>query len=62
MAFTYHITKLINNNVVFSTDEHGQTIIIFDKAIGFVKRPNDAIDDSRIIKHFPKSMKNRTTI
>lgn len=52
MAYTYHINKLINNNVVFSTDENGKSIILFGKAIGFAKKTNDPIDSSKIIKIF----------
>ena len=49
---TYKITKLINNNVVFSKDENEKEIIIFGKAIGFSKKPGETIETSRIISIF----------
>lgn len=51
----YVITKLINNNVVFSTDAGGREIIVFGKAVGFGKKRGDSIDNSKIIKVFEPS-------
>lgn len=48
----YQITKLINNNVVFSVDDEQNEIIIFGKGIGFGKKRGDIIDNARIIKVF----------
>ena len=47
----YRITKLINNNVVFSLDE-GKEIILFGKAIGFAKKKDDIGSEDQIIKIF----------
>lgn len=55
MKKQYEITRLINNNVVFSIDENGQEIIIFGKAIGFGKKRNEFVDASQIIKIFESS-------
>lgn len=52
MANTYRIEKLINNNVVFSTDEDQNEIILFGKAIGFGKKSGDIVESSQIIKMF----------
>ncbi len=52
MAKEYQITKLINNNVVFSLDETGSEIIIFGKGIGFGKKRGDLVDPTKIIKVF----------
>lgn len=51
----YVITKLINNNVVFSTDAGGREIIVFGKAVGFGKKRGEGIDNSKIIKVFEPS-------
>lgn len=48
----YVIDRLINNNVVFSTDEGGREVILFGKAIGFGHRRGDAIDASCVLKVF----------
>lgn len=46
------ITRLINNNVVFSQNARGEEIIVFGKAIGFGKKSGDLIENSAIIKIF----------
>ncbi len=52
MKKQYQISRLINNNVVFSADEKGNEIIIFGKAIGFGRKRGDFVENSRIIKIF----------
>jgi beta-glucoside operon transcriptional antiterminator len=57
----YVIKKLINNNVVFSEDIHGNEIIIFGKAIGFGQKPGSIIPSDRIIKIFTTENKQDRT-
>lgn len=52
MAKQYTITKLINNNVVFSTNESQNEVILFGKGIGFGKKRGDKIDEAVILKIF----------
>lgn len=54
----YVISKLINNNIVFSQDESGEEIILFGKAIGFGKKRGDYIESSQIIRLFQASAPN----
>ncbi len=48
----YQITKLINNNVVFSQDEEQNEIILFGKAIGFGKKSGDLVEAAQVLKIF----------
>lgn len=52
MAKQYQITKLINNNIVFSQNEGGEEIILFGKAIGFGKKKGDVVEESQVLKAF----------
>lgn len=52
MKTTYTIAKLINNNVVFSTNEEGKEVILFGKAIGFGKKRGDTVEASQVLKVF----------
>lgn len=44
----YRITRIINNNVVCSSDENGNEIILRGKGIGFHKKPDMEICDDRV--------------
>lgn len=55
MVKQYVITRLINNNVVFSTDASGNEIILFGKAIGFQKKKGDKVSEAEIVKIFEAS-------
>ena len=49
-AQAYIISKLINNNIVFSTDASGDEIILFGKAIGFGKKRGDAVPADQVLR------------
>lgn len=51
-AQAYIISKLINNNIVFSTDASGDEIILFGKAIGFGKKRGDAVPADQVLRVF----------
>lgn len=51
-AQTYIISKLINNNIVFSTDAAGDEIILFGKAIGFGKKRGDTVPAEQVLRVF----------
>ena len=51
-AQTYIISKLINNNIVFSADASGDEVILFGKAIGFGKKRGDAIPANQVLRVF----------
>lgn len=42
------ITKITNNNVIFSKNENGEDIIITGLGIGFSKKPGEKVDDNKI--------------
>lgn len=44
------VKKVINNNIVQSTDEFGKDVLVIGKALGFKKKPGDAIDQTLIEK------------
>lgn len=46
----YKILKVINNNVVCSTDHDGQEVIIRGLGIGFKKKEGDHVEEDRIEK------------
>lgn len=54
----YIISKLINNNIVFSTDEKGNEIILFGKAIGFAKKKGDVVKSDQVIRSFKATNNN----
>lgn len=55
----YKITKLINNNIVCSTDSEGNEVILRGLGIGFQKKVNDCIEDERVEKIY--KMTNKAT-
>lgn len=55
----YKITKLINNNIVCSTDAEGNEVILRGLGIGFHKKVNDSIEDERVEKIY--KMTNQAT-
>lgn len=44
------VKKVINNNIVQSTDEFGKDVLVIGKALGFKKKPGDTIDQTLIEK------------
>lgn len=48
----YKISKTINNNVAFSTDENGRELVVTGKGIAFGKHIGDTIDGRDITKTF----------
>ena len=46
----YKVVKVINNNIVSSTDELGHEIILRGLGLGFSMKPRDIIDESKIEK------------
>lgn len=58
MMKDYRISKLINNNIVFSSDGSGEEIILFGKAIGFGKKSGDTIPASNVLRVF-RAINNR---
>lgn len=46
------ICKVFNNNVVSSFDEQDREIMVWGKGVGFQKKPNDLIEESKIEKIF----------
>lgn len=46
----YEVLKIVNNNIVCSTDESGQEIILRGLGIGFKKRVGDIIEKDQIEK------------
>lgn len=55
----YKITKLINNNIVCSTDAEGNEVILRGLGIGFNKKVNDTIEDEKVEKIY--KMANEST-
>ena len=45
------ICKVFNNNVVSSFDEQDREIMVLGKGVGFQKKPNDLIEESKIEKN-----------
>ena len=52
------ITKIVNNNIVTSADEHGIEIIVMGRGLGFGKKPGSDIPDNKIEKIFRLSSQN----
>ena len=46
------ITKVINNNVVSSTDEAGNEVILMGTGLGFKGKEGKVVDESKIQKIF----------
>ena len=46
------ITKIVNNNIVTSADEHGMEVIVMGRGLGFGQKPGCDIPDSKIEKIF----------
>lgn len=46
------IAKVLNNNVVFSTNEMGEEMIYMGRGLAFQKKTGDAIDPAKIEKEF----------
>ncbi|WP_411346607.1 BglG family transcription antiterminator LicT [Paenibacillus sp. WLX1005] len=46
------IKQIFNNNIVSTTDEKGQELLILGRGIGFNFRAGDVIDDARVEKVF----------
>lgn len=46
------ICKVFNNNVVSSVDEQNREIMVLGKGIGFQKKPEDLIDETKVEKVF----------
>lgn len=46
----YKITKVINNNIVYSKDEVGEEILLRGLGIGFQKKRNDIVAESKVEK------------
>lgn len=46
------IAKVLNNNVVFSTNEKGEEMIYMGRGLAFQKKMGDAIDPAKIEKEF----------
>ena len=46
------ITKIVNNNIVTSADEHGMEIIVMGRGLGFGQKPGFDIPDNKIEKIF----------
>lgn len=46
------ISQIFNNNVVLSTDEFGEEVVVMGKGIGFQKKKGEVIDESLIDKTF----------
>ena len=44
------VEKVINNNLVRSSNERGQEVLVMGCGLGFKKKPGDAIDDALIEK------------
>lgn len=52
------IFKVINNNIVVTTDENQQEIILMGRGLGFKQRPGNDIDESLVEKRFFLSSSN----
>lgn len=52
MARDYVISRLINNNIVFSLDDSGNEIILFGKAIGFGKKRGETVNPESVLRVF----------
>lgn len=46
------ITKIFNNNAVFSLDDNGEEIVVKGKGIAFQKKAGDIVEEERIEKIF----------
>ncbi|QGH36788.1 PRD domain-containing protein [Gracilibacillus salitolerans] len=46
------INKVLNNNVVVTTNQHGQEIVVMGKGLAFQKKVGQRIDEDKIEKNF----------
>lgn len=46
------IIKIFNNNIVSARNEKGEEVVLAGSGIGFKKKPNDLVDESRIEKTY----------
>lgn len=46
------IIKVMNNSLVFAKDDNNDEIVVMGKGIGFMKKPGDSVDSSKIEKIF----------
>ncbi|WP_163581425.1 BglG family transcription antiterminator LicT [Gracilibacillus saliphilus] len=46
------INKVLNNNVVVTTNQHGQEMVVMGKGLAFQKKVGQNIDEEKIEKHF----------
>ena len=46
------IKRILNNNVVITSDENGEETIVMGKGIGYQKAKGDTIDEEKINKVF----------
>ena len=51
------INKILNNNVVITTDDNGEEVIVMGRGIGYQKSKGDLIDKEKINKIFRMSNK-----
>lgn len=56
----YKISKIVNNNFVCSVNEKGEEIILRGPGIGFQKKSNEIVDNSKVEKIY--SMSSKTTL
>jgi len=45
------IHRVFNNNVVLFIDEDGKEVIAMGKGIGFQKKADDLLDESKVLKN-----------
>ena len=46
------VLKVINNNIVSSLDKNNREIVVMGRGLGYAKKPNDTIDETKIEKVF----------
>src|SRR5699024_2114888 len=46
------INKVLNNNVVVTTNQHGQEMVVMGKGLAFQKKVGQNIEKDKIEKHF----------
>lgn len=46
------IIKVMNNSLVFAKDDNNDEIVVMGKGIGFMKKPGDSVDSSKVEKIF----------
>lgn len=52
------IRKVINNNIVWASDDAGQEVIVLGNGVGFQKKKGEILDKKRAEKVFHLSDKN----